>query len=234
MYGDPRGYRYDGPPQWYQFGPNLHIDRLTEIYLWTMNRKDFERIPLTGWIGYLEGKDAGYPEEALQRDLATVRRKAQQIRSDNTTADTRLADYLLDFNPAATNALLNLTVGGYFSNGKIWTLHSRFRHFDPERRRAGLPEDVGALVEKLAADSATMTLVNVNPVRARTVIVQAGGYGEHQFESAAIDGRTTPVNGPLLTVRLEPGAGARIEFKMARYKNPPTFAFPWDRGWYWK
>jgi hypothetical protein len=234
MYGDPRGYKYDGPAQWYQYGPNLHIDRLTEIYLWSMNRKDLERIPLSGWIGYLEDKNPNHPTEDLKRDLATVRRKVQMIRTDITSPDTRLADYLLDFNPAATNALLNLTIGGYFSNGKIWTLHSRFRHFDPERRRAGLPEDVASLVEKLTADSATMTLVNVNPVEPRTVIVQAGGYGEHQFESVTLGGATTTVNAPLLTVRLEPGCGTRIDFKMARYKNPPTFAQPWDRGWYAK
>ena len=79
----------------------------------------------------------------------------EQIRNDPTTADTRLADYLLGFNPAATDALLNLTTGGYFANGKIWILHSRFRYFDPVRRRAGLPQDVGALVEKLEDKSAT-------------------------------------------------------------------------------
>ena len=109
-------------------------------------------------------------------------------------------------------------------------LHSRFRYFDPAARRAGLPEDVGALVEKLEADSATLTLVNINPVEARTVVVQAGGYGEHQFESATISGQTTTIDGPLLTVRLEPGCGSRIEFRMARYRNQPTLAHPWDRA----
>jgi hypothetical protein len=229
MYGDPRGYKYDGAPQWYQYSGELHIDRLTEIYLRSMNRKDLERIPLTGFIGYLEGKEPDYPAAALKEDLARVRRKMAGIEADSTTADTRLADYLLDMQPAATDALANLAMGAYFG-GRIWVLHSRFRYFDPARRRAGLPEDVGALVEKLAADSATLTLVNVNPVDARTVIVQAGGYGEHQFETA----NGAPVGGPLLTVRLEPGCGTRIDFRMGRYKNPPTLAHPWDRGWYGK
>ena len=40
---------------------------------------------------------------------------------------------------------------------------------------------MAALVEKLTADQATVTLVNVNPVDARTVIVQAGAYGEHHL-----------------------------------------------------
>jgi hypothetical protein len=143
-----------------------------------------------------------------------------------------LADYLLEMNPAATDALTNLTMGGYFANGRIWALHSRFRYFDPVERRAGLPQDVAALVENLAGDSATVTLINTTPVDAKTVIVQGGGYGEHQLESASIGENSTPIAAPFVTVRLEPGAGSRVQFRMTRYKNPPTVAFPWDRGWY--
>ncbi|MBI4874658.1 MAG: hypothetical protein HY822_08495 [Acidobacteria bacterium] len=231
MYGDPRGYKYDGKPEWYQFSEMLPYDRLTEIYLRSMDRQDLERVPKTGWIGYLEGGNADYPEKALESDLAHVRRAMEQVRNDYTSADTRLADYLLGMNPAATDALTNLTLGGYFA-GRIWTLHSRFRYFDPERRRAGLAEDVAALVEKLSSGAATVTLVNVNPVDPRTVVVQAGAYGEHHFDAVEADGKTTPVGGPLLTVRLEPGSGTRLTFQMARYKNPPTLAHPWDRPWW--
>ncbi len=231
MYGDPRGYRYNGPPQWYHYTENLFVDRLTEIYLRSMDRRDLERIPKTGWIGFLEGKEPDYPVRALREELAAVRRKVEAIRSDTTTPDTRLADYLLDFNPARTDELVKLMWGGYFA-GRIWMLHSRFRYFDPDRRRAGLPPDVGALVEKLAADSATVTLVNVNPLEPRTLIVQAGGYGEHQFDEAEVGGRLVRIGGPLTTVRLGPGCGARIVFRMTRYKNRPTLAHPWDRGWF--
>ena len=234
MYGDPRGYKYNGPPSWYQYSDNLFADRLTEIYLWSMDRKDLERVPKKGWIAYLEGEDSGYPVKALESDFAHIRGRLEDIREDSTTPDTRLADYLLGLNPATTNNLVNLMLGGYFANGRIWSLHSRFRYFDPERRRSGLPEDVGALVEKLAADSATVTLVNINPGKARTVVVQAGGYGEHQFESAATGARSEVVAAPVVNVRLEPGCGARVVFRMARYRNRPTAAHPWDRGWYGK
>lgn len=253
MYGDPKGYKHNGPPSWYHYTPETFSDRLTEIYLWSMDRKDLERVPVADkyeerggrggyggadrgslWLGYLEGKLPEFPERALQSDLASIRRRVEMIRTDQTTADTRLADYLLDFNPAATNALVNLTMGGYFARGRIWVLHSRFRYFDPEKRRAGLPADVGALVEKLGANSATVTLVNTNPIEPRMMVVQAGGYGEHRFDTATIDGVTTKIDGPVFTVRLEPGAGSRIEFAMTRYANKPTFAFPWDRGWYGK
>jgi hypothetical protein len=36
----------------------------------------------------------------------------------------------------------------------------------------------------------------------------------------------------VLAVQLDPGAGARLHFRMTRYALRPTFAFPWDRGWY--
>ncbi|MBI3681841.1 MAG: hypothetical protein HY235_15785 [Acidobacteria bacterium] len=251
MYGDPRGYKHNGPPQRYHYTNRLHTDRLAEIFLWSMDRKDLERVPIastmepsTGrdgysesdrtasWLGFLEGKSPDFPEKALQADLDRVRRKVEMIHTDSTTADSRLADYLLDFNPATTNGLVNLTLGGYFSRGRIWVLHSRFRYFDPVKRRAGLPEDVGALVEKVGPDSSTVSLVNVNPIEPRTVVVQAGGYGEHRFDSVTLDGKTTRFAGPVVTVRIEPGAGARLEFKMTRYASRPTFAFPWDRGWY--
>lgn len=254
MYGDPKGYKYNGSPGWYHYTGNLRTDRLTEIYLWSMNRKDLERVPVAStwqpdgqnrdgysgpnrgatWLGFLEGKLPDFPERALHGDLAWVRRRMEMIRTDQTTADTRLADYLLDLNPAATNALVNLTLGGYFARGRVWVLHSRFRYFDPGKRRSGLPEDVGALVEKLGADSATLTLVNVNPIEPRTVVVQAGGYGEHHFDSVTFGGKSTAIDAPVMTVRLEPGAGSRLEFKMKRYANRPTFAYPWDRGWYGK
>ena len=90
------------------------------------------------------------------------------------------------------------------------------------RRRSGLPEDVAALVEKISGDSVTVSLVNVNTVEARDVIVQAGGYGEHQF--------TTPYNARWITVHLEPGTGDRLTLGMKRYANQPTAKQPWDQG----
>ncbi len=229
MYGDPRGYKFDGPPQWYQFEENMHGPRLTELYLWSMDRKDLERVEKEPWIDYLEGRDPQYPVKALRKDLETVRRKVAMILADSTTADTRLADYLLDLNPAATDALTNLTLGGYFG-GRIWTLHSRFRYFDPVHRRAGLPDSVAALVEKLSADSAALTLVNVDPVEPREVVVQGGGYAEHTIVSASAGGAPLPVNSSQLHVRLEPGCGAKLVLQMNRYSNTPTLRLPWDRA----
>ncbi len=229
MFGDPRGYKYVGREEWYHYTPDLFIDRLTEIYLWSMDRRDLERIPKEGWIGFLEGQNPDYPVRALEGAFARLRRAVEEMRNDETTPGTRLADYLLGFNPAQTDELVELMLGGYFSRGKLWMLHSRFRYFDPVRRRAGIPPHIGALVEKLSADSATVTLVNTDPVNPTELIVQAGAYAEHQLVSARLDGRTIAIDRPFIHVRLEPGCGARIEFAMRRYANPPTLAPPWDR-----
>lgn len=221
MFGDPRGHKETGREEWYQWTPNLHTDLLAAIYMWSADPKDLERVPKTGWFGFLEGKDPQYPAQALRQDLEFVRRKAKDLREDPTSPDTRLADYAMLMNPAAHNALANLTMGA-FLNGNIWSLHARLRYFDPLKRRSGLPEDVAALVEKISGDSVTVSLVNLNSVEARDVIVQAGGYGEHQF--------TTPHNARWITVRLEPGSGDRLTLGMKRYAHQPTARQPWDQA----
>ena len=227
-YGDPRGHKFTGgKEEWYNYTPNLFTNRLLEIYLWSLDPKDRQNLPADPWLSFLDGKDAAYPERALRQELETVRHKMAEIQSDDTSADTRLADYLMGFNPAATDALSKLTLGSYLT-GNIWTLHARVRYFDPVRRRSGLPEDVAALVEGFTADTVSVRLVNVSSVEAREVSVQAGAYGEHQILSASVGGKTINVNGPAVKVRLAPGAGDRLELRVKRYANEPTLRQPWD------
>jgi hypothetical protein len=64
---------------------------------------------------------------------------------------------------------------------------------------------------------------------AHPFIVQAGSYGEHTFERVTIDGQTSAIGGLRLKVRLEPGCDVLLVFRMARYKNQPALAYPWDR-----
>ena len=81
----------------------------------------------------------------------------------------------------------------------------------------------------LSADAVSLTLVNVNPVHGREVVVQAGAYGEHQITSVTVDGRKINCDSPFATLRLAPGGGCRIALATNRYANQPTFTFPWDR-----
>ena len=105
-------------------------------------------------------------------------------------------------------------------------LHCRLRYFDADRRRAGVPEDVAALVHSLGDRETEVSLVNVG-ARPRTVIVQGGAYGEHRIDSVTLDGRAAEGGGQDFSVRLEPGCGARLKLAMTRYANRPSLAFPW-------
>jgi hypothetical protein len=94
---------------------------------------------------------------------------------------------------------------------------ARIGYFDPARKRAGLPEDVAALVSGMTATSTSLTLVNLNQASARTVVVQGDAYGGHRIESAQANGQTHRVNNSSFAVRLAPGAGASLTIAMNRY-----------------
>ena len=200
-----------------------------EVWYWSQQGKDRERIGRNPWVEFLEGRNAGYPDLALQRDLDAIAQRVGAFRRDRSTPATRLADNTLDYNPAATDAMVQLMWGALVPGREGGLLNARLRYFDPERRRAGVPEDVAALVSELADARTVVTLVNLNPTRARTVVVQGGGYGEHQLLSVTSGGKTTPLDSALLTVRINPGCGARLEFEMKRYANAPTIKHPWQR-----
>jgi len=220
-----------GDDGWYGWSASAWAQGARELYYWSMKRDDLERIGAGGWFGFLEGKQPDYPEQALRADFDVIRRKVEAMRADTTTPDTRLSDDPMPFNPATVRNLINLMLGAIHPGHRGQPLHARLRYFDPARRRSGIPEDVAALVEKLTDDETTVTLVNVSPVHHRTVIVQGGAYGEHECDEVTLNGKESSVDAPFFTVRLAPGAGARLVIKMKRYANPPALAQPWDRGW---
>ncbi|MFA6471146.1 MAG: hypothetical protein WCU00_03810, partial [Candidatus Latescibacterota bacterium] len=220
----PRNYGDEG---WNNWSGNLFIPEQIKLYLWSMDRNDLKRVPIDGWLAFLDGKNPEYPEKALRDDFGYIRRQMEKVRNDPTTADTRLADWAMFMNPATTNNLYSLMLGGYVS-GKDWGLHCRVRYFDPDRHRAGLPQDVASLVTAMDKKMTKVTIVNINQVEPRNVIVQTGGYGEHQCEYVEVNGVKTEVNNRFFTVHLAPGAGAELIIYARRYANQPTFALPWQ------
>jgi hypothetical protein len=136
---------------------------------------------------------------------------------------------MLAYNPAAISALTHLMQGALVPGRDGGLLQARLRYFDPVAKRAGVPADVGALISEMSDTRTTVTLVNLSGSTARTVIVQGGAYGEHQIVSAELNGATLPVNATDVTVRLAPGAGARLALTMKRYSQAPTLALPWER-----
>jgi hypothetical protein len=230
--------------------PNVLVD----LYLWSLSPKDLARIPPAkttaarhhpdfGWIEFLQNGNDAYPLAALQGGLDEVRRMAQRLSGQapagrggrgGAAAGTGqpAGPGPVTANPVSTSALINLTMGASDPGGSTHgptPLHAQVRHFDPARRRAGLPEDVAALVRKIEADSVTLTLVNTSPLHERSVVVQMGAYAEHHATSVTAAGRTTPIDASSFTVRLAPGAGETLKIATRRYVHRPTLAFPWDR-----
>ena len=247
-----------GPEGWFDYRPQKFGPSAQSLWYWTLDRSALDLLGETPrWVKFLDGEDPGYPEAALRAELESLRRKVEGMRADHRSPDMTMSDDMNRFNPATVGALIQLMLGGMPTGRDVHVLHSRLRYFDPVRRRAGLPEQVGALVEKMTENQVTVQLVNLDPVEARTVIVQGGAYAEHHISkvrSEAVSegageseemllgraggGRRRPpapvtkpvsveVDGTHFAVRLAPGAGARLVIDMQRYVNQQTFAFPW-------
>jgi hypothetical protein len=217
-----------GDNGWYAFTPQPYAENALELYLLSMREDDAKRAGNSAWLDYLGGKNPDFPQRALQADLARVRSRVAAMRRDDTTPDTRLADDPMAFNPASINSLMELAMGSVPQGRGGNSVVARLRYFDADKRRPGLPADVAALVEKLTADEAVVTLVNVNQLDARSLIVQGGAYGEHAIVAAEGSGFGVQGSGRYVTVKLAPGAGAKVTLRMKRHVNQPTFDLPWD------
>ena len=124
------------------------------------------------------------------------------------------------------------------------------RYFDAQQRRPGLPPDVAALVDEVAADRVGVELVNLSPTQTRSLIVQAGAYGEHAFADAnwreesraglerhaglwLSSDRTwtdhaVQLGGSHLEVQMPPSTSIRLSCGLRRFVNKPSTALPWD------
>jgi hypothetical protein len=217
MYGD------DG---WYAFSPNKYSYGTLELYYLTMKPEHRKRVSGDGWLAFLEGQNPDYPEQALRNDFESIRGKTQGMREDTTTPDTRLADDPMPYNPASVRSLIQLMLGGFHPGHKGAVLHSRLRYFDPIRRRAGIPEDVAALVSKMTPEGLTVTLVNIHQTQPRTVLIQAGAYAEHQFILVIKGEKSIPIDGRHFVIHLAPGTGSQLKLSMRTHVNQPTLKFP--------
>jgi hypothetical protein len=218
-----------GEDGWYGWQREPWSVGALDVWYWSMHPDDRARVPANPWVEFLEGRNASYPESTLTRELDSIARKVEAIRADRTPPDKRLADNMLDLNPAATDSLVRLMWGALVPGREGGLLNARLRYFDPARRRAGVPEDVAALVSAMSDTQTSVTLINLNAREPRTVIVQAGGYAEHRIESVEWSGHRESVGATHLPVRLQPGSGAKLTLTMRRYVNQPTVRFPWER-----
>ena len=224
--------RMRGDDGWYAFEPTPWNRGALELYYWTLDPRDRERVSDHPWIAFLDGRNPEFPAQRLEWALATVRERIARVRADTSTRDTRLSEDPNGLNPAEMVwPLVQLMLGGLPTRhiGVPW--HTRVRYFDPERGRSGIPEQVASLVTGFApgedgADSVELTLVNLDPVRPRTLVLQAGAYGESRIRSVTAGGTRIPVDDRATVVHLRPGAGAQLTLAIERYVEQPTLAFP--------
>ncbi|MFC3443574.1 hypothetical protein ACFOKF_20665 [Sphingobium rhizovicinum] len=227
-----------GAEGWYGWKPGPVRTNGFEIWYMTQKPQDRANAGDDPWIAFLEGRNPAYPEQALGADLKRVADRVAARQADTTTPQTRLADWPIDINPASVKALVQLMTGGLHIARPPWSktsppqggvpLHCRLRYFDPAARRAGVPADVSALVHSMSDGQTDVTLINIGQ-RPRSVTIQGGAYAEHRIDTVTLDGRTMAINGRDMTIRLEPGCGARLTIAMTRFANRPALAFPWDR-----
>ncbi|MBK9166058.1 MAG: hypothetical protein IPM24_01190 [Bryobacterales bacterium] len=186
--------------------------------------------PDLGWMLFLDGKNPGYPEQTLRRDLANVERKLRRILNEHGDPETWVDSHWSSLDPVPCEALVRLTLGGLPVDLRGGMLHARLRYFDADAESPGLPEDVAALVTGIEPDSVTVELVNTSLFEHRSLYVQGGAYGEHLIASVETGGRTTAVNEPLMRVGLAPGAGAVLKIRLKRFAARPAYSFPWRRS----
>jgi hypothetical protein len=168
------------------------------------------------WIEFLAGRNPGYPEAAMRAALGVAHWRLDQIRADRADFERVNIHHWQEHNPITTEALLQLTLGApqILYNGGL--LVAPLRHFDAEHNRPGLPPDVAALVTGVSAEQVTITFVNTSPVEARTVLVQAGSFGEHSFESVQYTRRAPDSR--------YPGGEAKYEYGASPYAPPDPLA----------
>ncbi|MFN8490659.1 MAG: hypothetical protein U0350_23920 [Caldilineaceae bacterium] len=269
-------YRYGdvqhGQPGWFDYMP------LSPVYpaaLWnlSMTAADWERIerlrrvekydwravvPFRNkedcgheqpWLRFLQGDNPTYPEAILQASYNMVCRRLALIREDQADLTKVNIHHWQEHNPVVTEALVQLTLGApqIIYNGGL--LHCRVRYFDADKQRPGLPEDVAALVERVESERTVLRLINLNPLAAHNVIIQAGGFGEHSFTQVHYDGLksdypgsakryapppleteqyTLAVNHQLLQVQLPPATEITLTLDMARFVHAPSYRSPWS------
>ena len=254
--------RYDGAREWHHFVPE---QAYPYVQLWYMSQtgedwRQVERIgtlerqrgdladPDLGWAYFVRGENPQYPVAAFSRDLKVVHRKLARILNEHGDPETWFDAHWLSLDPVPTDNLVRLTIAGLPVHKRGEMLHSLVRYFDLDKRQAGLPQGVAALVTGIAADSVTLELVNTNLFEQRRMVVQGGTYGEHRIkdvtfgpvspgwtpgsalpDSTTLARQTTTVNGMHFAVDLAPGAGITLEIGLQRYDAKPGYAFPWDR-----
>ncbi|WP_353809710.1 hypothetical protein [Agromyces sp. SYSU T00194] len=189
------------------------------------------------WFEFARGRNPSYPEQILDANLETIARQLDRMRSPSGDPAGWDTDHPYsihmwqEMSPLVVESLVQLTMGSsiHMSHGGLQS--ATLRYFDTTEQRPGLPPDVAALVTPRGGTRVELELVNTGLERERSVIVQAGGFGEHAVRALRrLDEPGAPRSEVAMTrfeVVLAPGASVHLELDIARFVRPPTYATPW-------
>ena len=196
---------------------------------WGANKAGF--CPPNAWFSFIEGNNPGYPEQVIESTYGCICNSLDRLDRDDSNPEERECYHFQNLNPVVPEAMVQMAMGtpAAVYNGGL--LQAHIRYFDPQRRRPGLPEHVAALVDRVSADGASLTLVNTDPVEGRDVLLQSGSFGEHQFTEARLENdngkdQRIEVNGKTLQVHLGPGSQASLDLGMKRFVHCPSYDLP--------
>ena len=198
----------------------------------------------TARFNYYDGKLPNWPEKALSADYALALRDHESLRNESRDPETLIVQNASIPSGVYTKVLTQVTMGAPQSVYCGGLLRALVRYFDithsltlplqgreDKKGRPGLPEDVAALVDEIRPDGVGVQLVNTSSTSSRSLIVQAGAFGEHEFTTVRYrNGESlmkVPVDGKHFSVTLSPSTSIRLDLRMNRFANDPSYAFPW-------
>ena len=183
------------------------------------------------WSAFVEGGNPHFPEQVLRATHNGICQALDELEADDSDPETRECYHFHSLCPVVPEGLVQMAMGtpAALYNGGL--LQAHVRYFDPALCRAGLPTHVAALVERVSADGARVTLANTDAVTSHPVLIQAGSFGEHEFTNLSVDdgsgeSQRQPVNGKHLVVELGPAAQVTLDLGMKRFVNQPSYALP--------
>ena len=207
------------------------------------------------WFQFIQGEKPDYPVAILRANIELINTQLRKMRSktgdprswntyDPATADEvvgldlRIDGYQIhawqEFSPIYFEGLAQMTMGApmHISHGGLQ--HGKVRFFDGELQRPGLPRDVGAIVDTLTSTTIGMKIANTSTTQSRSLIVQAGGFGEHTFTSVEVtfdsgESALHEIGSQWFQVDLGALAGATLTFNVERYVNTPSYETPFSK-----
>lgn len=221
-----------GTDGWFDYGP-MQLEFPLWLWWWTRDDADRDRLDrvLAGmpapawevqpfrdkmesghdapWLAFLQGDNPDYPAQALSMALGQVARRVAVMETERPDPATVHLHYWQRVNPVVTEILSQLITGTpqTLYNGGL--PFAALRYEDLDRGRAGLPQDVAALVTSLEQGRVEVELVNLSATRTRRVLVRASRFDEQRVHHVVSHGETDgDFPGPSTAETSRPGSAA--------------------------